>query len=122
MLDKSYKQIKQLEKELEVFKNKLENVYWSCKDELQQEIIKNDKQIKIDTKEANELWKELDYNKCTYIIKKILPFKIRLFNKITCCGYGVTRNNRIEIEFYFNNNISNVYTKTLYVSEIKSKL
>ena len=99
--------------------NVLDNIYYSMREELEKEIIEDKvKREKID-QETNNVYGSLNYNICENIIKKKLPWNVRLFNKPKCCGFGVHGIGRIMIAYSFSYGIHNYFECILTTDEIK---
>lgn len=115
----SYKKYKELEKELEEFKCKLEGMYFSLCDEIKEEYkIDNRNKLKI-SKELDEVYGQLNYSLALSILLKKIPLRVKLLNKISVCGYGQTSNDTIKIDFTFSSFDGNVFSKEFSINEIK---
>jgi len=98
----------------------VDDLYYSLKTELQNEILgEKVKREKID-KETKELYDLLNKNVCEKIIRKKLPWKIRWFNKVNYRGMGIKSSGLIMISFCFNENYSNSFECTFSIEEIKN--
>lgn len=72
-------------------------------------------------KETNEIFYKLTHELCVELIKKKLPLRVRLFNKIEWSGHGVKDNGLIGIWFKFNNS-NNAFEYVFRIEEIKDYL
>jgi Skp family chaperone for outer membrane proteins len=103
-------------------KDDIDDMYYTLEKELREEIIQGKNKKEIETKEANEVFKKLNREICSKILKNKLPMRVKLFNKIECMGFGVTQYNNIEISFCLNENYSTRYQIELRLSEINKNL
>ena len=109
----------QLQKLLSNASDGVDNIYYSLKSELQDEILgEKVKREQVD-KETKELYDLLNKYICEKIIRKKLPWKIRLLNKVNYRGMGIKSSGLIMISFCFNENYSNSFERTFSIEEIK---
>jgi tRNA G26 N,N-dimethylase Trm1 len=99
----SKERLNKVKDSLESIINEIDDMYYSLNNELSEEINTNkSKQEKIE-KETNDIFYKLDHDICMKLIKKKLPLRVKLFNKIEWAGHGVSGNGFIRICFKFNN-------------------
>lgn len=122
MNKESYSHKEDIKKRILSIANDIDNMYYTLENELREEIIEGKDRKVIETKEANEAFDKLDREICYKILKKTLPVRVNLFNKIECMGYGVTQYNNIEIWFCLNEDYRTKYQIELSVSEINKYL
>lgn len=86
---------------LEEILENLDDNYYCMETELRKEILdKKEKEVKIN-EEIKHIYSMLSNEMCIKLIKKILPLKVRLFNKIRWSGTGITGIDSITIWFCF---------------------
>jgi Ser-tRNA(Ala) deacylase AlaX len=108
-----------LDDELKDIKDNIDDYYNHTYAEVRKEILnKKEKSVKTQ-EETKSICNQLDFDICTQLIKKILPLRVKLFNKIHCCGFGVHNANSIQVVFYFNDNDNNMYYYNFYLPQIK---
>jgi hypothetical protein len=118
---KSREGLNKVQKSLSNIKDEIDDIYYSLRSELTEEIIADKiKQEKIN-KETNDIYDKLTKEICVKLVKKKLPLSVKLFNNIKWAGQGVKGNGLILICFNFNNSFNSfeyVYT----IEEIKEYL
>lgn len=72
--------------------NNFSNMYFNLKAELEDEILGEKKKFEETNEETKRIYDKLNTELCTKIIRKKLPWKVKLFNKINCFSYGIYRN------------------------------
>lgn len=112
----------QIKTDLERIIDDLDNSYYSMRKELETEILNRKNNIEKIDEETNELFSKLSDEICVKLIKHILPFRIKLFNKVTWHGHGVYGTGKIIIYFHFNNNSDNVFQYVFNTKDIKKTL
>lgn len=110
------------------FKNKLlsasndfDKLYYSIRNELEAEILNRKEKIAKIEAETNEIYGLLTIEKCISLIKRKLPLRVKLFNKIKYGGKAISSNKHILIGFFLNNSY-NCFEYTFTVNEIKEFL
>ena len=97
--------------ELDKLKDKIFDCWNSMYDEIESDLRqefsrKNEAEIKIDER-LYKVFNQLSNEKCTKLIKTVIPKRIKLLNKIVASGYEVdNRCKLIIVYFYFNNDHS----------------
>lgn len=102
----------------------LDKLYEIVKDDLRDEIYKEALQIKSKREERNikayELYNRFHYDNPIVLkyLKKSLPLRVRLLNKININGMSI-ENNIIRYSYYFNNDIGFkfIYEPSVYDME-----
>ena len=116
---KSHELLNEIKDRLANICDELDTVYANRNKELKSEILDCKAKKSEISKQAKELYNELSFEICEDIIKKSLPLRVRLFNKIHCNGYGITVNNTIEMRYYYNSNMDMIHSLELVVSKAK---
>jgi hypothetical protein len=120
-MNKSKERLNQVKNSLENIINEIDEVYYSLTDELSNEIANKEiKRQKIE-KETNDIYDLLTKEICIKLIKRNLPFRIRLLNKIKWAGQGIKGNGLILICFNFNES-DETFEKVFWMEEIKEYL
>jgi hypothetical protein len=122
MNNESYSHKEDIKKRMLSIADDIDTIYYTLEKELREEIIESKNKQEIETKEANKVFNKLNREICLKILKKKLPIRVRLFNKIECMGFGVTEYNNIETWFCLNENYSTRYQIELRLSEINKYL
>lgn len=122
MNKESYSHKEDIKKRMLSIKDDIDDMYYTLEKELREEILESKNKKEIETKEANEVFKKLDYEICNKILKKKLPIRVRVFNNFKCMGFGVTQYNNIEINFCLNDKYSIRYKIQLGLPEINEYL
>ena len=117
-MDKSEELKKDLKNKLNLISNDFDELYYSIRRELEQEILNRKEKIEKIKLETNEVYDELTIEKCIDLIKSRLPLRVKLFNKVKYGGKGIPSNDHILIGFYLNNSY-NCFEYTFTISEIK---
>jgi hypothetical protein len=118
----SYYYKNEIKEKLQSFTYDIDEMYYNLENKLRSEIIQNQENKEVQHKEADEMFKKLNYTICNKILKYKLPWKVRLFNNYKCMGYGVTPSNSINISFVLNNNYSIRYEITIGLAEVEKYL
>ncbi|MFC0903712.1 hypothetical protein ACFHWD_03285 [Clostridium sp. MT-14] len=90
-------------------KDQLEDVYINTYREVREEITQKQEEYVHESEETKRIYNQLDFDICSKLIKKILPLRVRLFNKIHCCGTNIENGNTIQVAFYFNDKNEYIY-------------
>jgi len=69
--------------------------------------------------ETDDLYNLLNFEVCTKIIKNKLPWRVKLFNRIECHGFGLKSLEKIMIYFTLNNDYHNGFKCMLTTEEIR---
>lgn len=111
----------QLKDTLEQLIETLDDTYYTMRNELEDEILQRKEHNEKIDRETNMIFNKLTTDICEKLIKTKLPFRVRLFNKISWCGHGVESMGRIRIHFCFNND-NNCFRYSFSTKEIKELL
>ena len=119
---KSQEYKNKLMKSIEDIANDTETMYWSIRKELKEELdgIKVATE-KVDT-ETNKIYDQLDEETCIYLIKKELPWHVRLFNDIHYTGKCTRSGGGINIYFSFSDFSSGRFQYEFRLDRIKELL
>lgn len=103
-------------------KDQLEDMYIHVYHEAKEEVTqKQEKSIRIQ-KRTLKLYNKLDFDLCTKLIRKILPLRVKLFNKIHCSGFRIYEEDTIQVAFYFNDKREYIYYYNFASYQIKTLL
>ena len=102
---------------LEIALNSLDGMYISIKDEIKKEILEEKEYTNQANIETLEVYNKLNFDICKKLVKKELPLRIKLLNKINVYGYRLEKTNYISIFFSFNN--KDCFTLELHISDIE---
>ena len=115
----SYKTLNQIKTQLKDITYSLDDIYSSLYSELRKEILKQKEKTQVENEETKKMYNFLDVDLCTKIVKKELPLRVKLFNKIQCNGFGINSPGYIKIYSTINNDFPfiNIY-HTKLIKEI----
>jgi len=99
--------------------NVLDNIYDSMREELENETLGEKSKREEIKQETNDLYNLLNFEVCTRIIKNKLPWRVKLFNRIECHGFGLKSSEKIMIYFTLNRDYHNGFECLLTTEEIR---
>lgn len=85
----SQKKMNDLQHELYQFSNKVEDMYYTMRRELMDEIIAKEKDHIKEKNELYDIYNQLTEEDRIHFIKKKLPWHMTIFRKINCYSYGL---------------------------------
>lgn len=104
----------------------MEEIYNIAKEDLRDEVYRELCAAHDNRLHSNEEIKEL-YNLFNYEspivlreLRKELPLRIRLFNKVTLIGMELSEDNHIEYKYYFNKDLKAVFIYRPSISDMKN--
>lgn len=117
MVMKSMSKIQDISQILMKVSESLEEVYHEIRYDIREEIMKDIEVRNTINKKLNIIYDQLTFEKCEKLVKRGLPWRIRLVNKVKCMGKTIDEN-RIVITFVFNNDYLNRMRKDLTLNEL----
>lgn len=109
-------------KRLENVANDVGDIYYSIRSELEKEILNRKETIDKTDAEIKSIYAMLSDEKCITLIKKKLPLRVKLFNKILWSGTAIKRSDMITVYFSFNDSNYNYFQYEFNAREIKELL
>lgn len=100
----------------------IDDIYYATRDELEEDILHRKEKIEKADKETNDIYNVLTEKTCIKLIKKKLPLRIRLFNKISWQGQGIKGSGLILICFAFNEKFDQCFEYVFRTEEVKKIL
>lgn len=107
---------------LEEISENLAHDYYCMETELRKEILNKKGNIEKINKETNDIYNILSDEICIKLIKKRLPLRVKIFNKINWCGKEITGNGLITIWFCFNGKFGYPFSYKFYIEDIEQLL
>ena len=103
-------------------KDQLEDVYINVYREAREEVAQKQEEYVRESEETKRIYNQLDFDICSKLIRKILPLRVKLFNKIYCCRINIKNGNMIQVAFYFNDKNEYIYYYNFASYQIKALL
>jgi hypothetical protein len=121
----SQKHKQEIKNALEDLVDNIDNMYFILRNELEEEILQRKEKIEKIDEDTNKIYELLlqgNQGNVLKLIRKSLPVRIRLFNKISIGAYGVFKPGQYFVDFYFNHNPYYSFQRFFVVGEVKEIL